>query len=145
MADSLAELRGCPTSQIPEFNYEAYGYGKYGLASGVMLAVLVAWAYTGEDLLFPCAFVAFYLVEIQLLFLFPILVDDRDAPIRTSLALTKRVGYLTVLCNVIPIAVFMILGWLVRRRGLEAWLIGCMAILIWYERACSRNSDRAPE
>ena len=139
MADALAQLRGHPLPEIPETNFGIYGYGKYGISTLAMLLTAFIAIYFDQIYLIPLAVVTFYLVEIQFLFLFPVLVDRKKAPIRTSLRLTRQAGYLRTLCTVIPIATFMILGGLGRTTVKEAWLVGCMAILIWYEEVVNEE------
>lgn len=136
MHQQLTRLR--PGAALPPFNarlgFERYGWLKYGLcllAAGLVAAPLLL---LGHWWLLPLAALAFYLTEIHLLFLFPLLLDGHPHPLRQSAALLhRRVGVVPALLTVLPIAAHMLLGLLRRRRPLLGWYAGCLAVLYWYE------------
>ena len=85
--------------------------------------------WTGRYLSWPLAILAFYAVEAQMVFLFPLALDGCATPLRGSLALTRRAGgTLKVMGTVLPIAWHMLSG-----ASLRSWCHGCLAIVLWYE------------
>lgn len=133
MATVLAHIRQqavADTVQEIPFNY--YGLLKYSfaLASSAGAGVLL---YGVCPLLTPLAIFVFYWAEVQLLFLFPLLIDRVPHPIRESIRLTGRIGVGHAIRRVMPIAFFMLSGWCNRRDPLQRWYIGCAAVLLWYE------------
>ncbi|MBL7663460.1 hypothetical protein JNK13_11975 [bacterium] len=76
-----------------------------------------------------------------MVFLFPLLLEGGEIEIwKRSLKLSNQAGgTVKVMLTVIPIAATMIFGGFFRaplRRGnfVRAWCIGCLAIIVWYER-----------
>lgn len=94
---------------------------KYGLATAAAACVLAcSWW------LAPLALLVFYAVEVQWLFLFPVVLDGAVRPFAESRALMRRqVGTAAAITGVLPIAARMLTG---------GWAVGCIAILLWYER-----------
>src|SRR6516225_5575308 len=72
----LETLRGRPCPPTA-FNYQRLGLIKYGLAGGVALLWAVAACAWHVPWLVPLAAVAFYAVEAQMVFLFPLALDGR--------------------------------------------------------------------
>ncbi|GAB3834755.1 hypothetical protein GCM10028821_29780 [Hymenobacter jeollabukensis] len=136
MHQQLRRLR--PSGCLPPFDvyirYDRYGWLKYGLcllAAALVAAPLLA---AGHGAWLPLAGLAFYLAEIHLLFVFPLLLDGHPRPLRRSAALLhRRVGVGPALLTVLPIAAHMLLGLLRPRRPLLHWYAGCLAVLYWYE------------
>ena len=69
------------------FNYQLLGLIKYGLAAGVALLWAVAACAWHVPWLVPLAVVAFYAVEAQMVFLFPVALDGSARPFRRRPAL----------------------------------------------------------
>lgn len=133
MATVLAHIRQqtvADTVQTIPFN--SYGVLKYGFAL-VSSAGAGALLYEVYPLLVPLAIFVFYWAEVQLLFLFPLLIDRVPHPIRESFRLTRQIGVGHAMSRVMPIAFFMLSGLCNRRDPLQRWYIGCAAVLRWYE------------
>ena len=111
-----------------------YGSLKYGSSLLVLLVAAGVLARLHLPLLhlLPLAGLAFYVVEIHFLFLFPLLLDRVAHPLRTSIRATYRVGLLKALAWTLTIAAFMLAGLLNRRRPWRNWHIGCLALIHWY-------------
>lgn len=116
----------------PHIHYEWYGMLKYGIA-------LLAFGISGYGFmeihwaLPPLSILVFYGFEIQFLFLFPLLIDQRPDPLRSSFKMTCAVGYLRALSVVVPIGLYMAMGLLRFKSPLYYWYVGCLAIVIWYD------------
>lgn len=108
---------------------------KYALclaAAGVPIALAAVLA---EPWLALAAPVAFYLVEAQLVFLLPVAADGSAHPWRDARRKTRAAGgTLRVVATVVPIACFMLVAGIAGRGLVRAWLIGCLAIVLWHER-----------
>ena len=132
MYDRLIELDGrntCPFD--PATNYNFYGWLKYGVCVvGFLLSCRGFAVYA--PLLVPVSILVFYLLEIQFLFLFPLLIDNSKEPVRRGIREVFKIGIIGCLFIVIPISLFMLLGLCNKRQRYLNWHIGCMAILIWY-------------
>ena len=132
MAAQLARLRGRPQptgASRRRFTY--YGWLKYGLSwLGGVLAATAMCRY--RIWLLPLAGLGFYVVEIQFLFLFPLLLEGHPRPLLASCRLTARVGYGRCLLGVLPVAAYMLAGLGCPRRARWRWHVGCLAILFWY-------------
>ena len=133
MATVLAHVRQQAVADaVHEIPFNRYGVLKYSFAlvcstaAGVLL-------YGVCPLLVPLAIFVFYWAEVQLLFLFPLLIDRVPHPIRESFRLTRQIGVAHAMRRVMPIAFFMLSGWCNRRDPLQRWYIGCAAVLLWYE------------
>jgi hypothetical protein len=116
----------------PHVCYEWYGILKYGvalLAFGISVYGFMGihWA------LLPLSVLAFYGFEILFLFLFPLLIDQKPNPLRSSFKMTYAVGYLRALSVVVPIGLYMTIGLLRFKSPLYYWHVGCLAIVIWYD------------
>ena len=82
----------------------------------------------------PLAFaLSFYAVEAQGVFVIPALLEGVDDPQTRSRALVAEAGgTLSVMATVIPIAAHMLTGPLIGRGAVEAWCVGCLAVVLWY-------------
>jgi len=80
----------------------------------------------------PLSVIIFYLAEVQLLFLFPLLIDGVNAPLLSSVKQTAKLGTVSALLIVMPIAFYMLTGLLNLRDPFRNWHIGSLAILILY-------------
>ena len=132
MYDRLNELDGDNIRPFdPRINYNFYGCLKYGAClSGAFLATW--WLQRHGPLLMPLSMLLFYLIEIQFLFLFPLLIDNARHPILTGIREVFRIGVIKCLFTVIPISIFMMTGLLRKKDMFRNWYIGCLSILIWY-------------
>ena len=134
MGEQLACLRAQPRPRLAgasrrRFTY--YGWLKYGLSLlGMMLTATALSRYS--IWLLPLAGLGFYVVEIQFLFLFPLLLEGRPQPLLASCRLTARVGYGRCLLGVLLVAAHMLAGLGCPRRARWQWHVGCLAILFWY-------------
>ena len=132
MHDRLAGLdKSNIRSWDPAINYNLYGFLKYGICmAGLLLSGW--WFLVSAPLLLPVSILVFYLLEIQFLFLFPLLLDNSDKPIRNGIREVFKIGIINCLFTVIPIGFYMMIGLFHKRQRYRNWYIGCMAILIWY-------------
>jgi len=124
-----------PRSEFDEStDFGHYGRLKYGSSLLAMLAAAVVGGLAGLPLLLvlPLAGLAFYVVEIHFLFLFPLLLDRVAHPLRASIRATYRVGFWKALVWTLTLAAFMLAGLLNRRRPWRNWHIGCLALIYWY-------------
>ena len=133
-AEALAELRGATVRRLPK-GAVRLGVIKYGLATGAALTVLAAAFVLGRPLLIPGVVVAFYLVESTAAFVFPAFADGDHTPFATSRRLVRESGGLVLVASrMIAIAVSMVLGGFFGRGFVRSWCIGCLAVVLWYER-----------
>lgn len=142
MRGCLETLRGqsCPPLA---FNYQRLGLIKYGLASGAALLWTVAACVGHVPWLAPLAIVAFYAVEAQMVFLFPLALDGSVRPFGDARRWTRRAGgTFAIMRVVLPLAGTMLLGGLVGRGFLRSWCLGCLAVCLWYE---DLRTDPPPE
>jgi predicted MPP superfamily phosphohydrolase len=129
----LETLRGrsCRPSAL---NYQWLGLIKYGLATGAALLWAAAACAAHIPWLAPLAIVAFYAVEAQMVFLFPLALDGSARPFAAARRWTRRAGgTLAVMRVVLPLACTMLFGGLAGRGFLRCWCLGCLAVCLWYE------------
>jgi predicted MPP superfamily phosphohydrolase len=110
------------------------GIAKYAmaLAAGMLFVVAAAALHRRELALLGIA--AFYAVEAQMVFLFPLALDGRTRLFRESRRWTRRAGgTFAVLRVVLPLAAVMVTGGFIGRGFVRSWCLGCLAICIWYE------------
>jgi hypothetical protein len=118
-----------------ECPFQRFGILKYALAlSGAVLCVAAAInsRHWGVALL---ALPVFYLVETQMVFLFPLMIDGvAQNRIATARHWTIRAGgTVRVMRVVVPLAVFMLFGGFAGRGFVRSWCLGCLAVVLWYE------------
>lgn len=118
---------------VPPFpaavRWERYGWWKYGIsAAGAALAFAVPTPFCAQMALF---LVVFYALEVQLLFLFPLLIFGVPAPVRTSVRLVWEVGFFQAWLTTILLAGYMLAGLLRWRSPLQQWCIGCLCVVLW--------------
>jgi hypothetical protein len=76
----------------------------------------------------------FYIVESQMVFLFPLALDGYTDPFRESRHYTSLAGgTFQVTATVIPLAVVMLFGGFAGRGFVRCWALGCLAVVLWYE------------
>jgi len=121
----------CPTSA----SYLQLGLTKYALAiSGAALVAVVCWR--TQPCLLPLAVVAFYLIEVRMVFAFPVAIDSSASPFRDSHELLRStMPWLTATKNVMLLAAEMLFGGLIGRGFVRSWCVGCLAVVVWYEEA----------
>lgn len=129
----LAELRGQPPTGNPAA-FAWLGTAKYALASlTALVSLLAAWWVSAwlAMLVIP----AFYAVEVQWVFLFPVALDGSLRPWHDSRALMRlHSGTLAAMTLVLPFAWRMLTGGFCRQGFVRSWCIGCLAVVLWYER-----------
>ncbi len=124
----LNHIRNENTTLPKGVAFEYYGWGKYLLCSFVALIPLFLSYW-----LVPLSILLFYLIEVQLLFLFPLLIDGSKNSFKSSWRLTRQIGTFRAMIVVIPIAIYMLYGMCRRKDCLQHWYVGCLSILILYE------------
>jgi predicted MPP superfamily phosphohydrolase len=130
---AMETLRGAPCPSTAT-NYQLLGLIKYVLAGGIALASVVAAFTWHVPWLLPLAAIAFYAIEAQMVFLFPLALDGSDRPFRAAWRWTRRSGgTITVMQVVLPLACTMLFGGLAGRGFLRCWCLGCLAVCLWYE------------
>jgi hypothetical protein len=84
--------------------------------------------------LLPGVVIIFYLVEAQMVFLFPLALDGSAHPIRESLVWTRAAGgTIPVMLTVMQLAAVMLFGGFFGRGFVRSWCLGCLAVVLWYE------------
>lgn len=141
MALALSELRGVKPVSVPS-KLQALGIIKYTLASIVALSVLGMAIWTK---IYPAALFcipAFYAVEVQMVFLFPIVLDNYQHPFSESLKWTNKAGgTIAAMKIVMVLAAVMIFGGLFGKGFIRCWCLGCLAVVLWYEKLRQQTSS----
>lgn len=111
------------------------GVGKYSVALVAALMTAFLASRLGVWVAGISSLMTFYAVEAQWVFLFPLAIDGRACSWKQNRRLVRQAGgTLKVMATVIPIAATM-LGNGFRGQGfVRSWAIGCLAVLLWYER-----------
>jgi hypothetical protein len=134
MRHVLAHLRGAAPAG-PCCRFDRLGVVKYGLASAAAVACLAAAWLLGELWVALLVVPAFYAVEAQMVFLFPLAVDGSPALFRQARSLTVQAGGTwTVMRTVVPLAAVMLGGGFAGRGFVRSWCLGCLAVCLWYEQ-----------
>jgi predicted MPP superfamily phosphohydrolase len=141
MREALQTLRGTPLpGEVRHFN--ALGLFKYALASAAGLLALLPAIVWRQPLLLLLAVPAFYAVEAQFVFLFPVALDGSRQPLGDSRRWTAAAGgTLAVMRVVLPLACVMVFGGFTGRGFVRCWCLGCLAICIWYEKLHNRHEE----
>jgi hypothetical protein len=138
----LTHLRGVAPPG-PTCNLHCLGVVKYSLASAAALACVAAAWLLGQPLAALLVVPAFYAVEAQMVFLFPLALDGSPAVFRAARAMAVQAGgTLAVMRTVLPLAAVMLGGGFAGRGFVRSWCLGCLAVCLWYERV--RASTAAP-
>ena len=117
------------------YGFNAAGITKYGLAVLSSATVVFFSIVTRSLWLLWLAPIAFYLVEVQMVFLFPLLIDGERNPFKRSRLLIRLQGGTSKAMGVVlPIAWVMMFGGLFGQGFIRSWCIGCLAILLLYEK-----------
>jgi hypothetical protein len=139
---ALGHLRQMPPPGS-SCRFNAMGVIKYGLASAAALACVGAAIWLEQPLVAVLVVPAFYAVEAQMVFLFPLALDQTPHVWRQSRQWTVRAGgTLVVMWTVLPLAVVMLFGGLVGKGFVRSWCLGCLAVCIWYEKLSERTPTR---
>ena len=133
MTARLNEMDNHKTTRFdPSIPFNAYGWFKYGLCiSACIISAFLLFPL--HFLLVPLSIVVFYFLEVQLLFLFPLLIDQVKQPILTSIKITYHLGVFKCMGTVMPIAFWMLWGIFSKNQPFRNWHVGALAILIWYK------------
>jgi len=110
--------------------FNRYGILKYGISSIFALIPLFFLSFSLLSVL--CSITVFYWVEILFLFLFPLLIDRDKHPFKSNFTMIRKIGMIKCLLNVLPIAIYMLLGLFNFKKPFYAWYVGCLSILILY-------------
>ena len=130
---ALGHLRG-QWLPCPALNLNVLGAKKYGLAGGAALFVAAAAALLHAWPLLLLCVPAFYAVEAQMVFLFPVTLDGAARPFHEARRWTVRAGgTVAVMAVVLPLAAFMLFGGFARQGFIRSWCLGCLAVCLWYE------------
>lgn len=136
-AEWLRRALGALRGQAPEARaaFGRLGGAKYGLATAA--AAACGWlACTWSPWLLPLAVVAFYAVEVRMVFAFPLALDGSPRPLRDShRLLAATMPAVTATQLVMQIAAAMLTGGLLGRGFVRSWCVGCLAVVLWYEQA----------
>lgn len=118
--------------------YGLYGLLKYGIST-ILLGGSAFYLFQLNPLLTPLSLLFFFLGEVHFLFLFPLLIEKAEQPIRQSISLTYRMGLIRTTWTLILIATYMMVGLFNLKRPLKNWYVGCMAIINWYKNEVNTN------
>jgi hypothetical protein len=139
MRAAMAEVRGLPQPESGR-GFTQLGLQKYLLATAAALTVVGVACWSRQYWLLPLAVVAFYLVEVRFVFAFPLALDGDTAPLRSSNALVARYhGAPAATWTVMQLAAVMLFGGLCGRGWLRCWCLGCLGVVLWYERLGARS------
>lgn len=149
MALALAAARSEPPSktqsrkrETPRFR--ALGLRKYGaclLAAGCAASISLP---AGPACAIAAGLLLFYGVEARHVFDFPAAIDYGRRGRTAARALHRRAGgTISILTRLVPIVAFMLLGFVVIRRPRWNCVVGCMAVVLWYE-SLRRREDPTP-
>lgn len=160
MGGKIQENRRIPSLTLDR-SFGRYLALKYLFAlSAAALTAGATQRLSGSVLLTSFGFLlAFYAAEVQLLFLFPLLLTGCETPIRSSVQLTRAAGgTFHAIRGVLPIALWMVLGWLtvlannlkngqklnLTRAMTQSWCVGCLSIVFWYLQLGDNHAVRKP-
>lgn len=133
MFQRMQELNLVKANQAPNLPWNSIGYFKYALVS------LAAFGLSGacgliQPLLILSFPIWFYLLELPLVFLFPILIQQNSFSIKYNVQLIQKTGFTTSFLILIQLAA----GMLIPSKNFYNWHKGCLAVLIWYEEVTAR-------
>ncbi|MEM7553227.1 MAG: hypothetical protein AAF378_03860 [Cyanobacteria bacterium P01_A01_bin.84] len=140
MALALSELRKTKPVSAPS-KLQVLGITKYILASTAALLVIGIAIWTKIYPAILLCIPAFYAVEVQMVFLFPIVLDGSHHPFRDSLRWTKKAGgTIPAMKIVMVLALVMIFGGFLGKGFIRCWCLGCLAVVLWYEKLLQETS-----
>jgi hypothetical protein len=130
----IAELRGQQQRPVPAC-LQKFGIFKYALATLAASMVLCLTIITRVHPFALLCIPAFYAVEVQMVFLFPIVLDRLPRPFQTSWQWTRKAGgTLAAMRIVLVLAAVMLFGGLLQKGFIRCWCLGCLAVVLWYEK-----------
>jgi hypothetical protein len=132
---------------LPEVATRANTLGvvKYGLALAATFPFVAGAFLAGAWPLLLLCVPAFYAVEAQMVFLFPLALDGGRRPFHEARRWTTRAGgTLAVMRVVLPLAVVMVFGGFARQGVVRSWCLGCLAICLWYEDLRHKGQEGLP-
>lgn len=136
MCQALGVIRGrTVTFSDPRTSFFILGFVKYllaSLAAGIALGAVIL-IQLPVILGLIAAGLAFYAVEVQFVFLFPIAIDGSATPWKKAYLMTRKIGTISAMQVVIPLAVVMLAGGLCGQGFVRCWCLGCLSIILWYE------------
>lgn len=134
MRNALMVMRNRPVN-VSSVNFHLLGWIKYSLALAAGFAFIAMAIAVKQPWLLFAAVLAFYIVEVQMAFAFPLAIDGSAKIFRDSRQWVLRAGGTgRAIVVVVPIAATMLFGGICGGGFLRSWCIGCLAILAWYER-----------
>ena len=137
MRKTLALLRAERQFEgTPEISFEVLGLTKYAIC---LVGALTCFIFTRP--LFPLPLscllfvLVFYALEVQMLFVFPLAIDGAKNVFRKSACLMRSEGgTASAIGTVLVLAGMMIFGGVLGRGFVRSWSLGCLAVLLWYEK-----------
>lgn len=133
MKSAMSHLRG-ETPPAINISFQQLGFIKYGAAGTGSLFFLIVIGLTQTWYLLWIVVFIFYLIEVQMVFLFPLAIDGAAHPFHESLRWTRRAGgTLRVMLMVMPLAAVMLFGGFLGQGFVRSWSLGCLAVVVWYE------------
>jgi len=134
MGQALESLRGSPLPG-PAHDLNVLGLLKYGLACGGALFWVLLAFWLSFPLLAVLAVLVFYVIEAQMVFLFPLALDGETRPFLAARRWTRHAGgTFAVMAVVLPLAGTMLFGGFLGQGFVRSWCLGCLAVCLWYER-----------
>jgi hypothetical protein len=140
MALAMSRLNQNYISAAATFDLHQIGFIKYGLAvAAALLTFLVAAALRHPVAGMLIAALAFYVVEVQMLFLFPVALAGSARPFREAFRETRRAGgTIRTIPIVMTLAAVMLFGGFCGRGFVRCWCLGCLAVCVWYDSVKQR-------
>ncbi|MCC7170457.1 MAG: metallophosphoesterase [Planctomycetes bacterium] len=141
MATAIATLRGRPLrSRTTAFT--RLGTTKYAKCAAAAVGAFLATAPWGIACALAATVLAFYAVEARSVFVFPAAIEFGRRGPAAARALHRRAGgTITVMTRVLPIAAFMVFGWIVNGRPRHNFAVGCLAVVLWSESLRRRETS----
>lgn len=140
---ALTRCRGGPTALTVPRDCQRLGLIKYTLATAAMLFTIAGAILLRSPWLLVLAPLAFYLVEVQMLFLFPVALDGSRECFRDSRRFVRLAGGTpAAMRRVIVFATVMLFGGFAGRGFIRCWCLGCLAVCIWYEQLVRQAEER---
>lgn len=131
MAEQLRRRLGGQFPVVEKLDYHRAGLVKYGLSMSAAMFIIPLSGVIGLAAI-PFVLFVFYLVEAHFLFLFPLIAQGVENPYLASFRMSRLIGILNCIVNIIPIAVGMLTGLLHAKDPFRGWHVGCLAVVIWY-------------
>ncbi|MEZ4813802.1 MAG: hypothetical protein R3A80_01160 [Bdellovibrionota bacterium] len=133
MHKALEQHRG-GAFEFPNHSYNFLGCLKYFCSSLILVLFLAFGLFFSYWPLIALSIPAFYIVEVQLIFLFPVAIDGSKRPLQDAWKLRRKS---TSLIEILPItmliAAHMLSAVFMPQKAIYRWCTGCLAILLIYE------------